>query len=341
MEIKQLENSEVEIIDEIPAEGFGAWRPRALKRIGEDVEIPGFRKGHIPEDVLVKRGGEAAILEEMARFAVSDYYLKIVADKKIDAIGKPEITITKLAAGNPLGFTIRTAVLPIVNLPDVTTLVKSVFSEPLPSVLPTDEELQKAIDTIRKRVALSQMEAPPEKEEDIPLPELTDDAVKGWGPFQTVVEFTEAVKKNMSEDKRHAEKDKRRADAMDKILAAMHLIVPKILIESEQERMLAQFKDHIASASGLDPKRYFEHIKKSEDDIKGGWRMDAEKRVKVELTLRAIAKEFGVKAPDQEIDDVARRIKAQFPDANDTRAHSYARDVVETEKVFEFLEQQG
>lgn len=344
MEIKQLENSEIEIIDEIPWEKVVLFRARALKHISEDVELPGFRKGHIPEDILVKKIGEAAVVEEMARHAISDYYLATARERKIDAIGKPNITVTKLAPGNPLGFSIKTAVLPIVNLPDVKELAKKVYSVPEPSFEPTDEELQKAIDAIRKHNATSNTpaggETPPEKAENHPLPELTDETVKGWGPFATVDAFREAVKNSIADDKRHVEKEKRRGEIVDAILSVMHLIVPKILVDAEMDRMLAQFKDRI-SGMGMNPRKYFEHIKKTEDEVRQGWVADAEKRVKSEMVLRRIAEQESITGDDAEIDALARQIKERYADASDDRARGFAAHAIETEKVFQFLEAHG
>jgi hypothetical protein len=53
----------------------------------------------------------------MAELALSEHYPKIIEQEKIDAISRPEIAITKLARKNPLGFKIKTAVLPEIKLP--------------------------------------------------------------------------------------------------------------------------------------------------------------------------------------------------------------------------------
>src|SRR3990167_9419396 len=103
LNIKELENSELEISGEIPTEEFEKYRVETIKKIGKDLEIPGFRRGHIPEDVLVKNIREDKILEKAAQTALSEHYPRFLKENKIDAIGSPEITITKIAKGNPLG----------------------------------------------------------------------------------------------------------------------------------------------------------------------------------------------------------------------------------------------
>ena len=101
IDVKKLPKSEVEIEGEIEADIFETYFNKALKRIGEGVEIDGFRKGKVPENVLLSKIPEAKILGEMAEMALSEYYPKILEENKIDAISRPEISITKLARKNP------------------------------------------------------------------------------------------------------------------------------------------------------------------------------------------------------------------------------------------------
>ncbi|MFH1979015.1 MAG: trigger factor family protein, partial [Patescibacteria group bacterium] len=118
LEIKQLPKSEVEIIGEISAERFSKFWPKAIKNLSEGVSMHGFRKGNIPEKVLVDKVGESAVLEKAAEMALQDVYSEILMKKKIEAIGTPKATVTKIAKNNPLGFKFQTAVLPTIQLPE-------------------------------------------------------------------------------------------------------------------------------------------------------------------------------------------------------------------------------
>ena len=61
--------------------------------------------------------------------ALNEHYPKIIEEEKIDAISRPEISITKLARKNPLGFKIKTAVLPEIKLPDYKNIAKDILSK--------------------------------------------------------------------------------------------------------------------------------------------------------------------------------------------------------------------
>lgn len=151
--VKKLPKSEVEIEGEIEAELFESYYKKALNKIGKDLEIDGFRKGKVPENILVQKVPEAHILEEMAEMALSEHYPKIIEEEKIDAISRPEISITKLARNNPLCFKIKTAVMPEIELPNYKEVAKkttSEISEKDKNLEVTDEEIENTILDIRK-----------------------------------------------------------------------------------------------------------------------------------------------------------------------------------------------
>jgi len=129
IEIRLLPNSEVEIIGEISAEIFMSGWSNAIKEFSEKVEMDGFRKGKIPEDILIKNIGRGAVLEKMAVIALEKEYPKIINEHKIRAIGRPEITLTKLAENNPLGFKVTTSVLPEITLPDYKGIAKKIMAK--------------------------------------------------------------------------------------------------------------------------------------------------------------------------------------------------------------------
>jgi FKBP-type peptidyl-prolyl cis-trans isomerase (trigger factor) len=118
IEIKKLPKSLVEIMGVMEADDFEGFRKKAMAHLAEHAELPGFRKGHIPEATLTTAVGEMTILEEMAEIAIESRYTDIILTNKIDAIGHPTIGILKLAKGNPFEFKITVAVVPEITLPD-------------------------------------------------------------------------------------------------------------------------------------------------------------------------------------------------------------------------------
>lgn len=127
--IKPLEDSRIEIDGELTADVFESYREHAVRHLGETIKLDGFRPGHIPESILVERLGEGTILEEMANDALGELYPMIVTEHKLEIIGRPEVSITKIAKNNPLGFKIVTAVLPEIILPDYKKIAHEAKTE--------------------------------------------------------------------------------------------------------------------------------------------------------------------------------------------------------------------
>ena len=66
-----------------------------------------------------------SILGEAAEEALNEVYPSIIESEKLFVMGQPEVAITKLAKGNPLGFKITVAILPEFKLPDYKKNCKS------------------------------------------------------------------------------------------------------------------------------------------------------------------------------------------------------------------------
>jgi len=343
--IKKLDGSRVEIVGNIAAEVWGKYRAEAIKHINEHIAVDGFRKGLVPENILIAKVGEMAVLEEMAELALSKAYLDIIIENKIDSIGKPEIQVTKLAKDNPLEFKIITAVVPEVKLPDYKKLAqKEVAKQNKDDVKVTDKDIDDAILRIRKTHAsheghdhekMSKEEH--EKAIEASMPELTDEFVKKLGDFNDVPDFRTKLSAMLAEEKVATAKDKLRVSIADAIAAETRVELPDIMIESELHRTEAQFSADI-ERMGIKIDDYLKHAGKSMEDIRKEWRPHAEKKAKLQLILNAIAVAENVKPEKKEVEEEVDHILEHYKDADREHAAVYAETVLTNEKVFQFLE---
>lgn len=334
IEIKNLENSEIEIVGEIPAEKFEKWRGKAVKDISSSAEIPGFRKGMAPENVIVQKFGEMAVLEEMAELALAASYSEILEKNNINAIGQPQVSITKIAKNSPLGFKLKTAIMPEISLPDYKKIAGEVSSTK-EEIVVTDEEVSKVIDGIRRQ---REGKATGAKDET-PLAPLTDEIAKSLGDFKGVDDLKTKIRENLAAEKEWRDKQKKRASIAEKIIEKTQIVLPKVLVDQELEKMLAQFKGDVANM-GLKFEDYLAQLKKSEDEIKKGWQKDAEKRVKLELILVKIASVEKIFPSKEETEKEAGHILKHYAGADKERTLAYAESLLTKEKVLEFLENQ-
>ena len=134
VDITKKEKGEIEITASLDAKKFDAHRADAVKKLGKDIEVDGYRKGKAPEAKVVERVGEQKILSEMAEIAISKHYNDIIRENELRVIGRPEVQITKMAMGNPLEFKITTATIPEVDLPDYKKLATGIEEKPAEKV---------------------------------------------------------------------------------------------------------------------------------------------------------------------------------------------------------------
>ena len=126
IKITPLPQSETQIEGEITAEAISHFKDHAIKHFREELDIPGFRKGHVPEKIVIEKIGELAILEEAGEMALQECYASILKENKIDPLGPPKVAITKLALGSPMSFRINTAIYPEFSLKDYKKIAKEI-----------------------------------------------------------------------------------------------------------------------------------------------------------------------------------------------------------------------
>ena len=138
------ETGEVKIMSSMEAREFDDVIKNTLEKIRKEMTLPGWRKGSAPEKIAREKIGETTLLYEAAEYAISHVYGHILRAEKIDAIGTPKVSITKMAEGNPLEFTIVTAVMPRIEKFDYKKIAAGENAKPIDLPIVTDEELAKA-----------------------------------------------------------------------------------------------------------------------------------------------------------------------------------------------------
>ncbi len=348
--IKEIGNSEIEIIGEIDAEKFSSYKQKAINSLGKSIKMDGFRQGHIPEEIIVKNLGEMMVLEEMAEFALKDLYPEFIKNNNIEAIGRPSISITKIAKDNPLEFKITTAVMPkigVINYKDASSQTwKELEKE---STEATQEEVDKVIDEIRKSRKAKKDHAcqdenckkthptPENITEEETLPELNDEFARSIGSFKDLQDLKEKIKNNLKQEKEANKREKGRTLIMDKIIADTKFDVPKILITEEQKQILEEVKGKIEQL-GIKFEEYLKQINKTEDDIIKESEEPAKKRVQYKMILKSIARNEKIEIPEEKVLEEVEKLMKYYEKADFNSAKIYIEDVMANEKVFELLD---
>ncbi len=340
IKINKKDKGIVEIEGEISADKFESYREQSFEYLAKGIELDGFRKGTAPKALVEKHIPEMHILEEMANRAIGELYPQILTKHKIDAIGHPAVKIKKIAPKNPLVFSLETAVLPMVTLPDYNKLVSNITKEKVEKV--TDKELDDTILEIRKMRAHNEAHGSEphehaENEPEIELPELNDEFVSKLGGFKTVDEFKDKVKENLTLEKEGRAKSKTRAEIMDILATNTEIDIPDILVEYELDKFMGQMKNDI-SRMGLSYEEYLKHLTKTEDEMRASYRDDTVKKIKTEFILAEIGKKENIEADAEKVGEQVEGIMQAYVNMDRANVEQYVKNMLQNEAVIEFLE---
>jgi len=143
------------------------------------------------------------------------------------------------------------------------------------------------------------------------LPELDDEFAKDVSEFDTLDEFKADIVKKLQERKERESKEKREELVVEKAASNAEVEIPDVMISNEVDRMYNDFANRM-KMQGLTLDMYLQLTGQDEAAVKEQMRPDAEKRIRNDLVLEAIAKAESITATEEEIDKELDRLAEQF-----------------------------
>lgn len=114
IKFKKLPKSEISLTIEISPENFEQYKKLAIKKLNEEIKMPGFRPGHIPEEILETRLGRKEFKNYiMTNIGVPKSYADAVILNKLETIERPKINIL---SKTPFIYEATVAIMPQVKL---------------------------------------------------------------------------------------------------------------------------------------------------------------------------------------------------------------------------------
>jgi trigger factor len=164
--VERLSPTRVRINVEVPFDELKPDFDRAYKKIAQQVNVPGFRKGKVPARIIDARLGRGVVLEEVVNGAIPTRYSEAVtAAEDVSPLGQPEIEVTEIADNERLAFTAEVDVRPEITLPDLTGLTVQVDD-----VEVTDADVDEQLENLRARFAtLTGVERPAAKDDFVQI----------------------------------------------------------------------------------------------------------------------------------------------------------------------------
>ncbi len=120
--VKYLSDTRVRATIKVEATELKAAEQVALKKLSKTVKVNGFRKGHVPLEVVKKNVDPNALAQETLENALSRAVAESFIENKLQALERPEVEVKKFVPGESLEFTAEADVLPKVKLGDYKKL---------------------------------------------------------------------------------------------------------------------------------------------------------------------------------------------------------------------------
>jgi trigger factor len=130
---------------EVDADRLSRQVDRVFEKHNQRAKIAGFRPGKAPRAMYERQYGTEHLLAEAAEDVVDETYRDILELEDLNPIDQPSVEVSQLEAGKPLRYKATVVVRPEVELGDYAAHGATV--EPKP---PTDEDIQKTIDSMRE-----------------------------------------------------------------------------------------------------------------------------------------------------------------------------------------------
>ncbi len=133
-------------------------------------------------------------------------------------------------------------------------------------------------------------------------PELDDDFASEVSEFETMADYRASVKEKL--EKAAEERAKRETEdaIVEKAVEVSSVDIPAAMIEAQIDRMVNDFAQRL-SYQGMNLDMYMQYTGSTMESFREGFKEQAEKQVRNSLVIEAIAKEEGIEANQEEVDE--------------------------------------
>ncbi len=189
------------------------------------------------------------------------------------------------------------------------------------------------------------------------LAEINDDFAKSLGQdaranreagapvsvFENLVALKANLKEGITMEKTESEKQRKRSEILEKISANINFDLPEKMVEYEKEHLFEDLKNQVSNQFKITFEEYLTSIKKTEEEMKNSFRLEAEKKIKNFLVLRQIGLAENIKVSDEDLQEemnqvIKRYTKEQLAKIDINELKEYTKGAMFNEKVFQKLE---
>ena len=143
---KEGYNAELKLV--IPSNDFEKYCNKAYNKNKSKINIPGFRKGKVPKNMIDKYYGEGFFYEDAINMGFSKEYSEGIESLSIEPVARPEIDIEEIKKGQDVVINVK-----VVIKPEITVENYKGLEIAFPKVDVTDEEISEELESMRNKNA--------------------------------------------------------------------------------------------------------------------------------------------------------------------------------------------
>ena len=409
--------NEVKLTFNIEAEKFEEAMKKVYSKTAKYFNIPGFRKGKAPMQLVERQYGSAIFYEDAFNELVPEIYDEAIKENKIEAVSKPNIDIVQMEKGKELIFTATVETKPEVELGKYKGVeIKKIEYKT------TDKDIEHELGHMAERNArLVTIEDRPVEKGDITiidfegsidgvkfeggsaenheleigsntfipgfedqiigmkieevkdvkvkfpdeyfskdlagkdavfkvtlheikkkeLPKIDDEFAKDVSEFDTLDELKNSIKERLDTDNERKAKYETEEEAIKAVCDNTKLDIPNGMVELEIDNMMKDMETRL-SYQGLNLNQYMQMLGKTEADMRGEFKEQAERQIKSRLVLEAIVKAENIEVEEKDVTEKVKEMAKQYGRKEEElleneQLKEYISENLKTEKAIDFI----
>lgn len=179
------------------------------------------------------------------------------------------------------------------------------------------------------------------------LPKLDDEFVKEISEFDTLAEYKADVKNKLTKEAENKAEREYEDALVEAVVAGSEVEIPEAMVDTEAEDMVREFEYRLMY-QGLKLDDYLKYLNMTRDQLKGEYKTQAEKSVKIRLVMEQIVKAEDLKFEDAEVDAKLERMAADYGKTLEEYRKSLGREQLDyivnqilSEKLMTLLKEQN
>lgn len=385
---EKIEDQKIILTIEVEAEELAKAEERACSRIGNRVNIPGFRKGKAPRKLVERHVGKEYVLDEAFDLIYPKAFADAIKEQELEPVTRPDVDIVTLESGKNVVFKVTFTNHPEVTLGEYKGLkveknVAEIKDEDVDKQLANFQDRQGKLVDAPEDAAVSDgdfttldfkgfVDGEPfeggegkdyplhigsktfipgfedqligakvgeEREVNVTFPEdyheenlagkpakfqcairsikhkelppLDDELAKKVSTFETLEELKADIRKNLQENAERVAENEQRSKAIEMATDNTTVDIPKAMIDDRVESMVQELSLRLEQ-QGLNLEQYLQYAGTDLNKIREDYRETAEKNVKRDLMLDAVAKAEEIKVGAEDLDAEVATMAAAY-----------------------------